>query len=333
MAIRARTRALRFPDVPKLELDELIDQLVERAQRRQAGPGPAARAAARHRDGHRRPRRSRSCCATSSSRPASSPARSTARSGVIGHDGGLEQFIHVGIDDDTAARIGNLPQGKGLLGALITDPRPIRLRAHDRRRPLDRLPAATTRRWTPSSASRSTCATRCSATSTWPTARSGEFSAEDEELVIALALAAGTAISNARLYPGVAPAAALARGVASRSASQMLASVRRGPAAHGRPPGHRHRRRRPRQRRPGDVPDGTASSSRWRSARTPTNSIGQRFPLDGPSPARWSRRASRCCSRAPATPAGAPSHLASVIDAGPLMVLPLRGTRRRLAAC
>ena len=42
--------------------------------------------------------------------------------------------MHVGIDDETAARIGHLPEGKGLLGALIKDPQPIRLR-HDDRRP------------------------------------------------------------------------------------------------------------------------------------------------------------------------------------------------------
>src|SRR5436305_4208313 len=39
--------------------------------------------------------------------------------GVLSPAGGLEQFIHVGIDDETAERIGPLPAGKGLLGALI----------------------------------------------------------------------------------------------------------------------------------------------------------------------------------------------------------------------
>jgi len=49
--------------------------------------------------------------------------------GVVSSDGhGLEQFIHVGIDDEDVARIGDLPQGKGVLGALIEEPKPIRLR-------------------------------------------------------------------------------------------------------------------------------------------------------------------------------------------------------------
>ncbi len=39
----------------------------------------------------------------------------------------LSQFITVGIDDDDRAAIGDLPKGHGILGLLITDPRPIRL--------------------------------------------------------------------------------------------------------------------------------------------------------------------------------------------------------------
>ena len=54
-----------------------------------------------------------------------------ARYGALGvlATGGreLEQFVYVGIDDAVAARIGALPAGKGVLGALIDDPRPIRL--------------------------------------------------------------------------------------------------------------------------------------------------------------------------------------------------------------
>ena len=39
----------------------------------------------------------------------------------------LERFITVGIDGETRARIGNLPRGRGVLGLLIDDPRPIRI--------------------------------------------------------------------------------------------------------------------------------------------------------------------------------------------------------------
>ncbi|MEO6511836.1 MAG: GAF domain-containing protein [Nocardioides sp.] len=47
--------------------------------------------------------------------------------GVLGANGRLEEFIHVGMDADTVARIGSAPVGLGLLGALIEDPRPVRL--------------------------------------------------------------------------------------------------------------------------------------------------------------------------------------------------------------
>jgi hypothetical protein len=48
--------------------------------------------------------------------------------GVIAADGGLAEFVHVGMPDDAVEAIGHLPQRKGLLRALIDDPRPIRLR-------------------------------------------------------------------------------------------------------------------------------------------------------------------------------------------------------------
>jgi signal transduction histidine kinase len=39
----------------------------------------------------------------------------------------LERFITLGIDDETRATIGNLPRGRGVLGLLIAEPRPLRL--------------------------------------------------------------------------------------------------------------------------------------------------------------------------------------------------------------
>jgi signal transduction histidine kinase len=43
------------------------------------------------------------------------------------HKRELERFIPLGIDDETRARIGDLPRGRGVLGLLIDDPRPLRL--------------------------------------------------------------------------------------------------------------------------------------------------------------------------------------------------------------
>ena len=48
--------------------------------------------------------------------------------GVIGDDRRLVEFITVGIDEETYAEIGHLPEGHGILGLLIVDPQPLRLR-------------------------------------------------------------------------------------------------------------------------------------------------------------------------------------------------------------
>jgi signal transduction histidine kinase len=48
--------------------------------------------------------------------------------GVLRHGGdGLAAFIHVGVDEETAGRMGHLPEGKGVLGQLITEPVPLRI--------------------------------------------------------------------------------------------------------------------------------------------------------------------------------------------------------------
>jgi signal transduction histidine kinase len=48
--------------------------------------------------------------------------------GVVSSAGDIEQFVTHGISDEERARIGPLPHGRGILGALITDARPLRLR-------------------------------------------------------------------------------------------------------------------------------------------------------------------------------------------------------------
>lgn len=119
--------------------------------------------------------------------------------GVIASGGGLEQFIHVGMDDETVALIGHLPEGKGLLGALIDDPSPIRLRdiADDPRSvgfppnhpPMDSFLGVPIR-------------VRGEVFGNlYLTGHDGDVvSAEDEELVSSLAASAGVAIDNARLF-------------------------------------------------------------------------------------------------------------------------------------
>ncbi|WP_426244419.1 GAF domain-containing protein [Nocardioides sp. LHG3406-4] len=119
--------------------------------------------------------------------------------GVIGPDKGLEQFIQVGVDEETAGRIGHLPEGKGLLGALVDDPRAIRLRnmADDPRSvgfPEHHPPMAgfigVPIRIRDEVFGNLYLSER----------EVGEFTVEDEELVSALAVTAASAIQNARLY-------------------------------------------------------------------------------------------------------------------------------------
>src|SRR5580765_8491281 len=48
--------------------------------------------------------------------------------GVLDPSGrALEQFVTTGIDSETQAAIGELPHGRGVLGTLIEDARPLRL--------------------------------------------------------------------------------------------------------------------------------------------------------------------------------------------------------------
>lgn len=47
--------------------------------------------------------------------------------GVRGYDHRLVEFVYEGIDEETRQLIGSLPEGRGVLGALIEEPKPIRL--------------------------------------------------------------------------------------------------------------------------------------------------------------------------------------------------------------
>jgi signal transduction histidine kinase len=119
--------------------------------------------------------------------------------GVVAPDGTLEQFINVGMSLDDVEAIGHLPAGHGLLGALIEDPHPIRLeRLSDDARsagfpsghpPMGAFLGVPVR-------------VRDEVYGNLYLSRQNTraFSAEDEQLVIALAATAGVAIENARLY-------------------------------------------------------------------------------------------------------------------------------------
>jgi Signal transduction protein containing GAF and PtsI domains len=83
--------------------------------------------------------------------------------GVLDPSGSrLERFITAGIDDATRAEIGDLPSGRGILGVLIREARPLRLHDLGDDPALGRLPARPSRRCGRSSA----CPSRSAASST-----------------------------------------------------------------------------------------------------------------------------------------------------------------------
>jgi len=140
--------------------------------------------------------------------------------GVIAPDGdGLERFIHVGVDEATVAHIGHLPQGKGLLGSVIADRAPIRLEhLTDDPRSVGfpvRHPAMDSFLGVPIRVGDDVYGNLYLTQGT-----RGPFTADDEELVVALAATAGIAIENARLYD-----TARAREVWSATTADVMAAM------------------------------------------------------------------------------------------------------------
>ena len=119
--------------------------------------------------------------------------------GVVGPDGALEEFVHVGMGRDAVEAIGHLPEGKGLLGLVIEEQQAIRVDdltdhdaavgfpvGHPTMRAFLGVPVRVR-----DEAYGNLYLTRTAAT---------PFTDEDEELVQALAATAGVAIENARLF-------------------------------------------------------------------------------------------------------------------------------------
>jgi GAF domain-containing protein len=195
---QADPERLTFPDLPRMELDQLLAQLVERAREVMGTQGRLRgllRASQMVTGDLALPTLLRRIVEAGRELLG---ARYAAL-GVIGPDGQLAEFIHVGMDDETVARVGRLPEGKGLLGAVVEDPRPIRLAAiaddprssgfPDEHPPMGSFLGVPIR--VRGVVFGNLYLTEC---------RHGEFSAEDEQLALALAATAGQAIDNARLY-------------------------------------------------------------------------------------------------------------------------------------
>jgi signal transduction histidine kinase len=119
--------------------------------------------------------------------------------GIIAPTGGLEQFIHVGMPEDLAAEIGHLPEGRGILGAVIDSGASIRLEHLGQ----DERSAGFPAHHPPMSSFLGVPVVVRGEVfgNLYLTDKSdGPFTSEDEELVAALAATAGIAIDNARLF-------------------------------------------------------------------------------------------------------------------------------------
>lgn len=116
----------------------------------------------------------------------------------------LSDFITVGIDDQAHAAIGHLPEGHGILGLLIVDPKPLRL--PDLAEHPDRFgfppnhPPMTSFLGVPIAVRGQVFGNLYLCDK----AGGDAFSDVDQELVVGLAAAAGVAIENARLHARVA---------------------------------------------------------------------------------------------------------------------------------
>lgn len=120
--------------------------------------------------------------------------------GVIGPDRKLVEFVYAGVDRELRERIGDLPKGEGILGLLIDNPRVIRLNdlsdhpnSHgfpDHHPPMRSFLGVPIR----------VRGEVFGILYLTEKRGDGDFTDEDEEIVVALAAAAGIAIENARLY-------------------------------------------------------------------------------------------------------------------------------------
>jgi signal transduction histidine kinase len=120
--------------------------------------------------------------------------------GVIGEGGRLAEFIPVGLTEQEIGQIHHWPEGRGLLGALISHPKPLRI-ADLGSHPLSSgfpsgHPPMTSFLGVPIRIRDEVYGNlymteKCGG---------GQFDDEDEALLVALAAAAGVAIENARLY-------------------------------------------------------------------------------------------------------------------------------------
>ena len=135
----------------------------------------------------------------------------------------LERFMTAGIDEDAQRRIGELPHGRGVLGVLIDDPKPLRLKRVGGHPASYGFPMGH-----PPMESFLGVPVFISGEA-WGNLyltekEGGEFDEADEEAIVVLARWAGIAVENARLYHDIEnQRVELERAVAGLRATQAVA--------------------------------------------------------------------------------------------------------------
>ena len=120
--------------------------------------------------------------------------------GVLGGDGRIAEFLTVGVTAEERAAIGDPPQGRGILGLLITEPRPLRLaRIQDHPRSVGFPPHHPEMRSFLGAPVRARGKVFGNLYLTDKVGASG-FSKADERVVVTLASQAGVAIANAQIF-------------------------------------------------------------------------------------------------------------------------------------
>jgi signal transduction histidine kinase len=121
--------------------------------------------------------------------------------GVLANTGdGLSEFVYLGIDADQRSLMGHLPEGRGLLGLLIHDPKPIRLADLSSHPASVGFPANHPPMHSFLGAPVLVRDEVFGNLYMTEKRGGGEFTADDEVVLRALAAAAGVAIENARLF-------------------------------------------------------------------------------------------------------------------------------------
>jgi GAF domain-containing protein len=120
--------------------------------------------------------------------------------GVIGNGGRLAEFIPVGLTEEEIGQIDHWPEGHGVLGLLIKDPRPLRLASISAHAESSGFPTGH-----PAMKSFLGVPVRVRDEvfgNLYLTNKrgGGEFTEDDEAVLLALGAAAGVAVENARLY-------------------------------------------------------------------------------------------------------------------------------------